>query len=479
MTNPLASFRRTKIVCTLGPASSDEAVIEAMIRAGMNVARLNFSHADHETAAEIIRRIRAAEARAGLRVAILADLQGPKIRLGAFHGGTALLHEGGEFCITTRPVEGTAERACTTYQGLARDVKPGDRILIADGAIQLDVLATDGVEVRCRVAVGGWVSDHKGINLPGVALDIPALTEKDQDDLAFSAKAGVDYAAVSFVRTATDVLDAKDFLGEIHSDVPIISKLEKPEVLRRLDDVLRASDGVMVARGDMGVEMPLEEVPVVQKSIIRRAQRYGTPVITATQMLESMVKNPRPTRAEASDVANAIFDGTDAVMLSEETATGSYPVEAVAVMARIAVEAERGLPFYEDRARRFQPTDMDVPGAVGEAACQAAVELGAKAICVFTETGSTARVISKLRPPTPIIGFTPNEKILRRMILYWGVLPRLIAKAGHVEEVIEQIEEKLLQEGMVQKRDLLVITAGSPMWVRGTTNLMKLHRVGG
>ena len=479
MANPLAAFRRTKIVCTLGPASSDETTIEALVQAGINVARLNFAHTDHEAGAEIIRRVRAVAARLGVSVAILEDLQGPKIRLGTIRGGSATLKEGGEFVITTRPDEGSAARASTTYAGLARDVKPGDRILIDDGMIQLDVLGTDGVEVRCSVVAGGSVSDHKGINLPGVDLDIPALTDKDHDDLAFGVKAGVDFIGVSFVRTATDILDVKDYLAEIQGDVPIIAKLEKPEVLRRLDDVLKVSDGVMVARGDLGVEMPLEEVPVVQKSIIRRAQRYAVPVITATQMLESMVGHPRPTRAEASDVANAIFDGSDAVMLSEETATGHFPVEAVRVMARIAVEAERGLPFYEDRPRRFQAMDMGFPGAIGEAACQAAVELGARAICIFTQTGSMARIVSKLRPPTPIIAFTPYENVLRRLALFWGVQPRLITKSDSTEELIEKIDAALVGDGSVRKGDVLVITAGSPMWVKGTTNLLKLHRVGG
>ncbi len=478
MSNPLGSFRRTKIVCTLGPASSDEGTLEDLLRAGMNVARLNFSHTGQDAGAEIIRRIRAVEARVGTPVAILQDLQGPKIRLGTIRGGSATLKEGAEFVITTRPEEGTAARASTTYAGLARDVKAGDRILLADGMIQLDVLQTDGVELRCRVVAGGPVSDHKGINLPGVDLDIPALTEKDQDDLAFGVKAGMDFVAVSYVRTATDILDAKDYLAEIQGHIPIIAKLEKPQVLRRLDDVLKVADGVMVARGDLGVEMPLEEVPVVQKSIIRRAQRYATPVITATQMLESMVEHPRPTRAEASDVANAIFDGTDAVMLSEETATGHYPVEAVNVMARIAVEAERGLPFYEDRPRRFQAMDMSFPGAIGEAACQAAVELGAKAICLFTQTGSMARIVSKLRPPAPIIAFTPHEHVLRRLALYWGVQPRLITRSDHTEELIEKIDAALVEDGSVRQGDVLVITAGAPMWVEGTTNLLKLHRVG-
>jgi len=479
MANPLASFRRTKIVCTLGPASSDEAAIERLARAGMNVARLNFSHTGPEGGAEIIRRIRRVEERLGRPLAILQDLQGPKIRLGAFRDGGTTLKEGAEFVITTRPVEGSAARASTTYAGLARDVKAGDRILLADGMLQLDVVQSDGIEARCRVVAGGPVSDHKGINLPGVDLDIPALTEKDQDDLAFGVKAGIDFVAISFVRTATDILDAKDYLAEIQGDVPVIAKLEKPEVLRRLDDVLKVTDGVMVARGDLGVEMPLEEVPVVQKSIIRRAQRYGTPVITATQMLESMMEHPRPTRAEASDVANAIFDGTDAVMLSEETATGHFPEEAVKVMARIAVEAERGLPFYEDRPRRFQAMDMNFPGAIGEAACQAAVELGAKAICIFTQTGSMARIVSKLRPPTPVVAFTPHGNVLRRLALYWGVQPRLITMSDHTEELIEKIDAALTEDGSVRKGDVLVITAGAPMWVKGTTNLLKLHRVGG
>ena len=468
-------MRRTKIVCTLGPASSSPEVIQQLIEAGMNVARLNFSHGTQEEHARAMARIRENSDRMRRPVAILQDLQGLKIRLGTFPQGRARLESGAEFLITTREVEGTASLASTTYDRLPRDVKPGDRILIADGLVELQVLGTDADTVRCRVVVGGEIGDHKGMNLPGAAISASAMTAKDQDDLQFGIRQGVDYVAVSFVRGPSDVLEVKELINEAGKNVPVIAKLEKPEAIQRLDDILRVSDGVMVARGDLGVELPLEEVPLIQKEVIRRARDRAVPVITATQMLESMVEHPRPTRAEASDVANAIFDGTDAVMLSEETARGKYPVEAVRVMSRIAVQAEQGLPPLAMPERGSRAPAF--PDVISDAACRAAREVHARAIVAFTQSGFTARLLSKYRPDVPILAFSPSEAIWRRLSLYWGVVPKTIRPIQHTEELVEQIEATLLEERAVHINDTLVIVAGAPMWVRGTTNLIKLHRV--
>jgi len=470
-------MRRTKIVCTIGPASSSPEVIQELIQSGMDVARLNFSHGTQENHARVIAHIREISARLHRSVAILQDLQGLKIRLGTFQGGRATLKAGEEFLITTRKVEGTASQASTSYDHLPRDVKPGDRILIADGLIELQVLGADETMVRCRVGVGGEVSDHKGINLPGVTISASSPTAKDQADLQFGIQQGVDYVAVSFVRGPADVQAVKALVSQAGANIPVIAKLEKPEAIQHLEDILLTSDGVMVARGDLGVEMPLEEVPLVQKEVIRRARDHAIPVIIATQMLESMIERPRPSRAEASDVANAIFDGTDAVMLSAETAVGKYPVEAVRVMSRIVTHADQAPrpPAAEratDRASSF-------PDVISEAACRAARELRARAIVAFTQSGSTARLLAKYRPDVPILAFSPSEQIRQRLSLCWGVVPKTIRPIQHTDELVEEIEAALLEEKAVHPKDALVIVAGAPMWVRGTTNLMKLHRVGG
>ncbi len=470
-------MRRTKIVCTIGPASSSPELIQQLIEAGMDVARLNFSHGTWDDHARVIAHTREISTRLGRPVAILQDLQGLKIRLGTFQGGRATLKAGAEFLITTRNVEGTASQASTGYAHLPRDVKPGDRVLIADGIIELQVLGADETTVRCRVVVGGEVSDHKGINLPGVTISASSLTTKDQADLHFGIQQGVDYVAVSFVRGPAGVLEVKELVSEAGANTPVIAKLEKPEAIQHLEEILRVSDGVMVARGDLGVEIPLEEVPLVQKDVIRRARDHAIPVITATQMLESMVEHSRPTRAEASDVANAIFDGTDAVMLSAETAVGKYPVEAVRIMSRIVTQADqaprpRAAERVTDRASTF-------PDVISEAACRAARELRARAIVAFTQSGSTARLLAKYRPEVPILAFSPSEQIRQRLSLCWGVVPKTIRPIQHTDELVDEIEAALLEEKAVHPNDALVIVAGAPMWVRGTTNLMKLHRVGG
>ncbi len=470
-------MRRTKIVCTIGPATRSAERLAALLEAGMDVARLNFSHGVLEDHAQVIALLRDLAARRGQTVAILQDLQGPKIRLGTFAGGRALLQRGAEFAITTRPVVGTAQLAGTTYERLTQDVKAGGRILIADGLIELTVIGVEGDAVRCRVVTGGEVGDHKGMNLPGVHVSAASLTAKDQADLLFGIAQGVDAVALSFVRGPADVLDVKELINEAGADTPVIAKLEKPEAIQHLEEILAVADGVMVARGDLGVELPLEEVPVVQKDIIRRAREHAIPVITATQMLESMVSNPRPTRAEASDVANAIFDGTDAVMLSAETAAGGHPVEAVQVMARIAAEAEAALADYAAGAAVARASTF--PDVISEAACRAASEIRARAIVAFTQSGFTARLLAKYRPEVPILAFSPSETVRRRLCFHWGVVPKTIGAIRHSDELAEEIEAHLLQEDAVQPGDALVIVAGAPLWVRGTTNLIRLHRVEG
>jgi pyruvate kinase len=468
--------RLTKIVCTLGPASIAEGIIEQMARAGMDVARLNFAHGTHAEHGQAIDRIRSVEARLGRPLAILQDLQGPKIRLGAFEGGRATLRRGRPFVLTTSPCSGSAERASISYGGFCRDVKPGDRVLIDDGRIALEVEDIRDDDVLCRVETGGVVQDHKGVNLPRTVVRMAVLTQKDREDLAFGLRHGVDYVGVSFVRSAADILEVREFINEHGSDTQVVAKLERPEALGRLDEILAATSGVMVARGDLGVEMPLEDVPVAQKEIIRKARLARAPVITATQMLESMVLAPRPTRAEVSDVANAILDGTDAVMLSAESATGAFPVEAVRTLDRIIRRTEAAFPPASmDRPRRGE---VSFPQAISDAAAFSARELKARAIVAFTQSGSTARLISQDRPPVPIIAFAPSERVRRRLALDWGVVPRPITRLTTIDEMVSAIEASLLADHSVRYNDILVIVAGAPLWVRGTVNLLKLHRVG-
>jgi pyruvate kinase len=470
-------FRHSKIVCTIGPASSSPRIIERLFRAGMDVARLNFSHGSHQDHAQTIQLLRATAARLKKPIAILADLQGPKIRTGALAGGGPVqLREGQKFVITTARVLGDSTRVNTIFKPLPREVHRGDRILLSDGLIELRVLQVRGREVICRVVNGGVLGQHKGINLPGVKLRVPALTSKDRQDLAFALKHEADYIAVSFVRRPEDVILAKSLIRRAGKDTPVIAKLEKPEAIENLDAILRVADGVMVARGDLGVEMSPERVPVVQKTIIAKAREFRRPVITATQMLESMTENPRPTRAEASDVANAIFDGSDAVMLSAETASGHYPVEAVSIMARIIEEAESSITEFP----RPSPQErLKVAETVAELVCHACRELHMRVIAVFTHSGFTARLISRYRPMVPIIAFSPEVQTRRRMALIWGVRPRSIPDVRKIDGLAEVAEKRLLEERLVRKGDVIGIVAGTPMGIRGTTNFMKFHIIGG
>jgi pyruvate kinase len=469
------NFRSAKIVCTLGPASNSSEMIVRMMRAGMDVARLNFSHGTHDDHARTIKRLREASARLSRPIGILADLQGPKIRTGALKGKQPVqLVTGQRFTISIRSLEGTNEGVSTTYKRMPREVSRGDRILLGDGLIELHVLSTTSTTVVCKVVNGGLLGEHKGINLPGIKLRIPAVTPKDHEDLKFALEQGADFVAVSFVRTAKDVLQAKKAISRLNHDVPVIAKLEKPEAIDHLEEILRVSDGVMVARGDLGVEMSPEKVPVVQKLIIAKACEARRPVITATQMLESMTQNPRPTRAEASDVANAVFDGSDALMLSAETASGAYPLEAVQMMDRIIREAEA----HNEHVLRPQPAQFNIAETASELICHASEELHMKVIAVFTETGSTARLVSKHRPRQPIIAFSTIQETRRRLSLYWGVVPRTIGRVKDIEGLVQYAERRLLEEHLVHPGDVVGIVAGTPLFVGGTTNFMKFHVIG-
>lgn len=465
--------RRAKIVCTLGPASWSPEMVDALIRAGMDVARLNFSHGTHAEHERTIGYLRAASARQQKPISIIADLAGPKIRTGKLQGGKpVVLRAGQEFTLTADDILGDARRVTSLYKQLPREVRRGDRILLADGLIELRVKSARGKNVVCRVVNGGELGQNKGINLPGVKLSVRSLTPKDRRDLKFALGQSINYVAVSFVRSAADVRAAQAIIRRAGKNTPVIAKLEKPEAIENLDEILRTADGVMVARGDLGVEMSLEQVPVVQKKIIARARDMRLPVITATQMLESMTVHPRPTRAEASDVANAIFDGTDAVMLSGETAAGKYPREAVQMMDRIIREAEASITEFP-RPRRGQ--GLSVAETISESICHAAEELQMKVIAVFTESGSTARVISKYRPRSPIIAFSPNQETRRRLALFWGVRGRSIDRLGDIDSLAALAQRRLLEEKLVKRGDVVGIVAGTPLGTPGTTNFMKLH----
>jgi pyruvate kinase len=471
-------MRRAKIIGTIGPATRSPEMLEKMMAAGMNVARLNFSHGTHAEHAEVIQRIRALSERLNAPLSILQDLQGPKMRCGNIKDGATILEPSGQTTITTQEVEGTAEIFSTTYDALPRDVKRGDHILLDDGLIELRVLETTETDVRCEVIEGGTLKSHKGINLPGVAVSAPALTEKDKEDLQFGIAQGVDWVALSFVRHPQDVREAKRLIDEAGSDVPVIAKLEKPEAIAHLEGIIAVADGVMVARGDLGVEMPPEQVPVLQKRIVREANEARKPVIIATQMLESMTHEPRPTRAEASDVANAILDGANAVMLSGETAVGKYPLETVEMMSRLVEHTEETLlSRWRLRERDFR-LQSHFPQAICQAAAVAAVELDARALVGFTHSGSTARLLAAFRPTVPIIVFTPHEKVYRRLALFWGVTPRRIRAVTHTDELILEVDRALLTEGFAAAGDAIVLACSAPVAAAGSTNWLTLHRVG-
>ena len=467
---------RTKVVATLGPASSTPEVLGGMVEAGLDVVRLNFSHgetADHQARFELVRSVATERNR---NLAILVDLQGPKIRVGLVDDDGVKLDRGQEVVLVAGVDRAEEPEVPVVYPALADDVGPGDQVLLDDGAIGLRVVDVDGKRVRCRVERPGVVKSRKGVNLPGVAVSAASLTAKDRADVVTAVEAGADYLALSFVRKPDDVADAKQAIAEAGGDIPVVAKLERPEAIDCLDEILEVADAVMVARGDLGVELAVEQVPPIQKHIIARANSLGVPVITATQMLESMVASPRPTRAEASDVANAIFDGTDAVMLSQETAIGQYPVEAVATMARIAREAE-ATPYL---AAPPPPAvgALDVPATVCRAAVQIATDLGCTAIVAFTETGASARYVSRFRPRTPILGLTTSEAARRRMALYWGVETATPLGVGtQVRSMIDDADVRILREGLLNRGDLVVVVAGSPGG-RGGTNRVLVHRVG-
>jgi pyruvate kinase len=474
--------RRAKIVCTIGPASSDSDTLEALIGAGMDVARLNFSHGEHDEHARVIAQVRHLAQKAGRPVAILQDLQGPKIRIGALVGGQIELVPGANFILTSEEIVGDDRRAYVSYAALAQDAAAGDQILLNDGLLRLEVLRSTGNEVECCVADGGTLRQRAGVNLPGVRVSAPSLTDKDRRDLQFGIEQGVDFIALSFVRRAADIEQLKNILQAAGAPIPVVAKIEKPEALDELDAIMQIADAVMVARGDLGVELSPERVPFVQKQIIRRAFQHKVPVITATQMLESMIENPRPTRAEASDVANAVFDGTDAVMLSGETAVGKYPVEAAAMMARIVVEAEKNAAGEAQHHRHpLDSRQVAFPDAIAASACRIAEQVGAAAVVAFSQSGFTAQLISKHRPSVPIFACTPDELVFRRLGLYWGVVPHSTAEAEgkDLDNLAEWIGQRLLAQGAVDRGDSLVILAGTPFGVCGTTNLLRLHRVEG
>jgi pyruvate kinase len=472
----LIPLRRAKIICTIGPACNSEAAMRDLLRLGMDVARLNFSHGTHEEHARNIERLRHAAEKESRTVCILQDLQGPKIRTGrlADHQPVAL-KTGSTVVITPRDIAGTATRISTTFPDLASEVTIGSRILLRDGLIELRVRTIRGKDVVCDVLNGGMLGEHQGINLPGTALSIPALTEKDRKDLEFGLKHGVDAVALSFVRTAADVNLARQIVADLGAGTPLIAKLEKPQAIDHLEEILAAVDGVMVARGDLGVEMAPEKVPVIQKHVIRRCAVWRKPVITATQMLESMIENPRPTRAEASDVANAIFDGSDSVMLSAETASGRYPREAVAMMARIVVEAEGNMKEFTQRRRR-EHAGLSIAETICESIAHAAEDLPMGAIAVFTETGNTARMISKYRPEAPIFAFTPDLMVAQRTNMYWGVHPMDCQRKLTSDTMVDVAEHDLLSGGVLKPGDVLGVVAGTRQ-ASGSTNFMRLHTV--
>jgi len=471
--------RRAKIVATLGPSCSSIDVFRQLVRAGLDVARLNFSHGTHAQKAELIRMVRKVSKEEGKPICILADLQGPKIRTGKLKGHKPVqLVAGKRLTITPREIEGTASLVSTTFKTLAENLEPGSRILLSDGLIELHVEQVKGADVTCVIVNGGMLGENKGINLPGIPVKVPSLTEKDEEDLVFAIAQGVDTVAVSFVRTADDIRHVKNRLAALKSDAWIIAKLEKPQAIEHLDSILEVTDAIMVARGDLGVEVPPEKVPAIQKHIIRRAAEYRRPVITATQMLESMIENPRPTRAEASDVANAIYDGTDSVMLSGETAAGKYPVEAVAMMAKIVAETEHQISIDPPPALGHSPSvRLSIAETICECMSHAADDLDVAAIAIFTETGSTARLISKYHPAPPIFALSPFEKVINRCMLLWGTYPILCARFRDTDKLVNMAEVILENHGHVQQRQIVGIVAGTRT-KSGATNFMRLHMVG-
>jgi len=467
--------RRAKIVCTLGPATESADGIRALVDAGMDVARLNLSHGTHDDHAAVYRLVREAADASGRAVGILVDLQGPKIRLGRISSGPVVLSPGDEFTITTEDVPGSKVLVSTTYDGLPGDVEPGLQILIDDGRVCLEVVSVDGPRVRTRVVEGGPISDHKGINVPGAALSVPALSDKDVDDLRWALRIGADLVALSFVRSPSDFDDVAKIMDDEGRRVPVVAKIEKPQAVERIDDIIDAFDGFMIARGDLGVEMPLEQVPVVQKRVISLARRNAKPVIVATQMLDSMINASRPTRAEVSDCANAVLDGADALMLSGETSVGVHPTLTVETMARIIETAE-------ESALDTIPEIIGKPrtkgGAIAHAASAVGADLGARYLVAFTETGDSARRLARYRSPIPLLAFTPVASTRSQLALTWGVETFLVAPVSHTDQMVRQVDRALLDLDRCRQGELVVIIAGSPPGVAGSTNTLRVHRIG-
>jgi len=474
-------MQKTKMVFTIGPASDSEEVLSALIEAGMSASRHNLSHGTHEQNLEKIMLVKRLREQYKRHIAIILDTKGPEIRTGKFADGQVTLQEGQPFQIhCDEDVQGTASQCSISDHTLYQDVKPGDTILIDDGIVGLEVQKVEGKVIDTEVKNAGVLSDNKGVNVPGVSVNLPSLTEQDHLDLRFGCQAGVDIVAASFIRSASDTLAIRDVLKNCGGEnILVYSKIENQQGVANIDEIIKVSDGIMVARGDMGVEIPIEEVPQVQKMIIRKCNRAGIPVITATQMLDSMMRNPRPTRAEVSDVANAIYDGTDAIMLSGESASGKYPIEAAVTMARIAVAAEEDLSWEAVQETKKGTPVWDVPNAISWATCTTASELNAKVIIACTQSGHTARRISKFRPSCDILAVTPSDRVARTLALHWGVIPTTAPQMSTTDELIEKSVALALEGGYVEHGDLVVIAAGVPMGIPGSTNLMKVHMVDG
>lgn len=465
-------MRRTKIVCTIGPASESEEMLGELMKAGMNVARFNFSHGTHEEHKAKFGRVLKVSGELGLSVATMLDTKGPEIRLRDFEEGKVQLNPGQTFTLTTEEIPGNEKRASITYKNLKNDVKQGTKVLIDDGRIEMEVEKVIGEEILCTVRNGGVVSNHKGINVPGARLSMPYISDADRADILFGIQMGFDFIAASFVRTKEDILDVRKILEENRSPMKIIAKIESVQGLQNLEEILSVSDGIMVARGDMGVELPLEEVPVIQKKIIKMAVAQGKHVITATQMLESMIQNPRPTRAETNDVANAIYDGTTAIMLSGESAAGKYPAEAVRTMARIAERTEQAID-YNGKMRRYSPQNQeDVTTAISYATCTTAMHLNAEAIITVTMSGFTAEMVSRYKPGCPIIGCSVNPRVCRQMALLWGVTPILMPKEEKTGELFDTAKSLAKKQQLIHNGDTIVLTAGVPLGVSGRTNMI-------
>lgn len=472
-------MRRTKIVCTLGPSTDKEEVLRNLMKNGMNVARMNFSHGTHEEQKARLDMIKKLREELNLPVAALLDTKGPEIRIGDVEGGKLELKPGQEFTLTTEEMLGTEKKVTITYKELYKDVEPGDSILIDDGLIGMEVVRIDESDIVCRVKNGGFISNHKGVNVPGVELNMPFVSPKDLADIVFAVEQDYDFIAASFTRTAEDIMEIRKILqGHGGEKIHIIAKLENKQGVKNCEDILRVADGIMIARGDMGVEIPLEEVPVIQKELIRKAMHMGKPVITATQMLDSMMKNPRPTRAETSDVANAIYQGTSAIMLSGETAAGAYPIEAVQTMAKIAERTEQDI----DYSREFKPRKLaeapDVTSAISHATCTTAADLKAAAIVAVSKSGRTVSRIAKYLPVCPIIGCTTDERVYRQLNLLWGVTPVVMKEANTADELFDHAVELAEQKGLIARGELVVIAAGVPVGLSGTTNMMKVQIAG-